>query len=155
MSIIGNIIGSGIEKPITAIGNAIDKIFTSDEERMTAKAILEKISQHPAELAHELEKLQLTTDAADRDSARKREVEVKDWMPSILSACVTIGFFGVMIAMMLDKSISSDYRDVLNIMTGSLGTAWIGVINYYFGSSASGRFKDKALAEKVSLPSPF
>lgn len=63
----------------------------------------------------------------DRSSARQREMTVKDWTPMILAYGVTVGFFGVLATMMFFK-IPPESRDVLNIMLGSLGTAWTGVI---------------------------
>lgn len=42
--------------PIEALGNAIDKVSTTDEERMQAKAFLEKLRQEPALLQAEINK---------------------------------------------------------------------------------------------------
>lgn len=45
-TIIGNS-GDGIAKPIDAVGNALDKIFTSDEEKLSHAEIMEKLNQQP------------------------------------------------------------------------------------------------------------
>lgn len=46
--------GDALAKPVDAIGNAFDKIFTSDDERLKAQIVLEKLRQHPMELQNAL-----------------------------------------------------------------------------------------------------
>ncbi len=73
----------------------------------------------------------------DRDSARIREAAIKDHTPTWLAFIVTVGFFAALGAMIL-MPVPEASRDVLNIMLGSLGSAWIAIIAYYFGASAGG-----------------
>jgi hypothetical protein len=81
----------------------------------------------------------------DRDSARKRELAVRDWTPSALAAIVTIGFFGIL-GYMCVQEVPRESKDMLNIMLGSLGAAWIAIVSYYFGSSSESSRKTDLLA---------
>ena len=47
MSWISKLFGSGFADPIDAIGEAIDKVSTSDEERLQAQAALDRLRQQP------------------------------------------------------------------------------------------------------------
>lgn len=85
--------------------------------------------------------------ADDRASARDREKIIRDKMPMILGIGITLGFFGLLFYMM-KYEIPAPNRDVLNIMLGSLGSAWIGVTTYYFGSSAGSARKTEIEASK-------
>lgn len=88
--------------------------------------------------------------ASDRDSARKREIEVKDNTPKILAYAMTIGFFATL-AFMLFANVPTGSRDLLNIMLGMLGTSFVSVIAYYFGSSAGSSEKTKLLAAAPAI----
>lgn len=78
VNILGTLLGGDtIASPVTAIGNVFDKLFTSDEERLKAKAVLDKLAQHPAELQVELNKLE----------AQHRSIFVAGWRPFIGWTC--------------------------------------------------------------------
>ena len=85
----------------------------------------------------------------DRDSARNREVHLKDMTPRILAYGVTAGFFGLMVFMM-KWGVPEANRDMLNIMLGALGAAWVSIIGYYFGSSASSAKKDTIIDKSLN-----
>ena len=77
MNLLTKLFSSEIAAPIEAIGNVFDKLFTSDEERLQAKQVLDKLAQHPAELQVELNKLE----------AQHRSVFVAGWRPFIGWVC--------------------------------------------------------------------
>ena len=84
----------------------------------------------------------------DKKSARDMQMAVKSWIPPILAIGITIGFFGIMYGMMTGKVTSSE---ALMMLLGSLGTAWTGVISFYFGSSASSQAKDVLLHQSTPV----
>ena len=77
MSFFGNLFGSTAAQPIEAIGNVFDKLFTSDDERAQARAVLEKIAQQPHILQAEINKIE----------AQHRSVFVAGWRPFIGWVC--------------------------------------------------------------------
>lgn len=86
----------------------------------------------------------------DRDSARKREMDVHDATPKVLAYLLTFGFFG-MLGLLMFYEVPNNSRDIMNIMLGSLGTAWIGAVGYYHGSTSSSARKTELLS-KTAVP---
>jgi hypothetical protein len=82
----------------------------------------------------------------DRKSARDMQTTTKSFIPPLLALIITLGFFGILVGMMTGKVTSSD---ALMLLLGSLGTAWTGVISFYFGSSASSQNKDALLHQST------
>ena len=78
----------------------------------------------------------------DRKSARDMQIGTKSLIPAVLATVVTAGFFGILVGMMTKTFVPSD---ALYLMLGSLGTAWTGIISFYFGSSAGSQAKDDML----------
>lgn len=85
----------------------------------------------------------------DRKSARDMQSTTRSLVPSILALLVTLGFFGILIGLMTKTFATSD---ALMLMLGSLGTAWTGIIAFYFGSSASSQAKDQLLHQSSPTP---
>ena len=86
--------------------------------------------------------------AADRDSARDLQKATGSWVPGVLMMVLTIGFFG-MLMLMWYRAPADGSKDLLLTMIGSLGTAWIAGVTFYFGSSqGSAQLKDILRAKK-------
>jgi hypothetical protein len=84
----------------------------------------------------------------DRDSARNREIQTKDITPRVMAYGVTVGFFGLMVFMM-KWDVPAANKDMLNIMLGALGGAWVSIVGYYFGSSAGSAHKDSTISAVI------
>ena len=87
---------------------------------------------------------------ADRDSARAREVKTKDWTPRLLAGLITAGYFGALFYMLRNGLPQHGGSEAMLVMLGTLGTAWGGVVAYYFGSSAGSKAKDEAMNRMTS-----
>jgi predicted PurR-regulated permease PerM len=75
-------------------------------------------------------------------SARNMQISTKSKIPGFLSVMITFGFFSVLGFMLLNDS---KPNETLLILLGSLGTAWIAVVNYWFGSSSGSSYKSEIL----------
>lgn len=94
------------------------------------------------ELDIDLEKIS----AADRDSARNMQIHTNDWIPRAMAIMVTFGFFGIL-TWLLTKGVPPTGSETLIYMLGALGTAWTGIVQFYFGSSAGSKTKTDALTK--------
>ncbi len=75
-----------------------------------------------------------------------------DSTPRILALAVTVGFFGLLFLLCF-KAAPDANNSVLNIILGSLGTAWVSCMAYYFGGNQAGRAKDRMLFQSRPVAS--
>lgn len=148
--------GKGSEL-VKELGTGLDNLFTSKEEKAILEnkkieienLLQEKVLAHEVrmeELAIERVKIELESDKAylaDVQDARGNNTRIQDserasWLSKnmlyLLAGLVTLGFFGLL-AYLFKHEVPEENKDILNIMLGSLGTAWITIIAFFFGSS--------------------
>lgn len=146
-------LGASIGGPFgAAAGRMISNLLTGSEKaspeevykalQNASPEVLVKLKELDNDYKIRMEKLGINRkklEQLDRDSARRREVELassgyRDLTPPVLAFCVTIGFFGILIAIFF-LPIIQGMREIADVLIGSLGTAWVTIISYYFGSS--------------------
>jgi len=137
---------SAISKAIgvnpTEVSDLISSNKLSAEQIAQVKVAEIELQKQAQELGLNFEKLEVE----DRKSARDMQSKTRSLMPPILAGTVTVGFFGIMVMMFIGKVDSSN--PAILMMLGSLGTAWTGIIAYYFGSSAGSQAKTDLLSKK-------
>lgn len=153
--LVGKAIGADKAPPATAdgISNAIANAFADPAQRAALIQAEQQFQAQMAELGYKDAEALAATAAEDRESARQMEIQTKSWLPGTLAIVVTTGFFGLL-AIMAFHTVPAGSEKILNVMTGSLGTAWIMVITYYFGSSAGSDRKTELLAHAPSISNP-
>ncbi|MDK3072747.1 hypothetical protein QO034_06465 [Sedimentitalea sp. JM2-8] len=105
------------------------------------KEIEAKFAAEMKEAGVELERVA----AMDRDSARARQVQMRDWTPTLLGLTIIVGFFGVL-AWIFHSGLPERGGEVLLIMVGALGTMTTQVNNYFFGSTKKSGEKTEIIA---------
>lgn len=142
----GALAGAAVNAVLGLGGDATEAATAQALAKATPEQLL-ALKQADNQFTIDMEKLGVDlakVNADDRDSARQREIAVKDWVPGVLALFLTLGFFGLL-GWMMYKAPPEGSRDILNIMLGSLGTGWVTMLAYYFGSSAGSASKDKLL----------
>jgi hypothetical protein len=126
-----------------AVSAIASKFGVADSVEAVAKAIAgdPQAAQKLAELELEYAKL----DAADRDSARKRELEIATsasapWYSKVVTPLLALGVFilwaAINYTMLTSKdAIPTDMREIVIRMLGSLDATIMLILSYYFGNS--------------------
>ena len=125
----------------TEVNDLISNNKLSAEQIAQVKIAEIELQKQAQELGLNFEKLEVE----DRKSAREMQATTRSIVPPALAAIITIGFFSILIMMMIGK-VDGNNPTIL-MMLGSLSTAWTGIVAYYFGSSAGSQAKTDLLSK--------
>lgn len=117
-------------------------------------ADLVKLKEVEAELTKSLAAVDVDLErvaAGDRDSARRRAAEMRDFTPNALAFVILSIYGAVLWQLMTGQKIEGDAQ-VIFMMFGALTTALGQALNYFFGTTRSSAAKDKTLAGLVKSP---
>ena len=124
-----------------AVSALAAKFGVSDSVESVAKAIAGDPAA--AQKLQELEMEYAKLDAADRDSARKREAEIATsasapWYSKVVTPLLAVGvfaFWGAVQWFLVNHIVPSEMREIVIRLLGQLDAAFMMVLTYYFGSS--------------------
>ena len=140
---------TALSKALNVLPHEVNDIITTG--KLSADQLAQvKIAE--IELQKQAEQLGLNfteLEVRDKESARNMQVATQSKIPAILAGITTIGFFGILILLFFNKV--DPANNALMIMLGSLGTAWTGVIGFYFGSSNGSQAKDQMLFNSTPM----
>jgi hypothetical protein len=152
-TLVGKAIGvDNVEPTSDGISNAIATAFADPTQRAALIKAEQDFQAQMAELGYKDAEALAATAAADRASAREMQIQTKSILPGVLAVLVTFGFFGLL-GLSAFHTMPKSSEKILDVMTGSLGTAWIMIITYYFGSSAGSDRKTELLAQAPPVSS--
>lgn len=137
-----DIFKGGTEGIFSGIAKVISTVVTDPTEKAKLQAELATL-----QATHE-EKMQQMF-ASDRDSARKREMEVKDWTPSVLSWTV-LAFWGLGNYFVFTHALPVGSETLIARVLGTIDMAVGLVLGYYFGSSAGSASKSDTIDRLAS-----
>jgi hypothetical protein len=147
----GPLAGLAIEAVSKAVGiDPKDVQATISEGKLSSDQIM-LLKQAEIDMAARAQEMGLDfakLNVEDRKSAREMQAETRSYIPAVLAITVTVGFFGILVGMMTETFKTSD---ALMLMLGSLGTAWTGIIAFYFGSSAGSQAKDEMIHKSTPV----
>jgi hypothetical protein len=141
--LIGKLGGGDAKAAETAIASADPETLVKLQQiDADFKAKMEELGVQEEQLAY-----------ADTASAREREMAVKDWAPQIL------GYTVVALTLILEGAILMGWNggskvtgEVIGRILGTLDSATLLVLSYYFGSSVGARRSAAALADIAKQP---
>lgn len=159
MSFIKQILAGGLSKTIDSIGDAVDKISTTKEEKMNLQNEIRKAEMNyeieMQKIGYETEKLSYD----DRDSARRRESEVQTSenatrlsknITVYLAILSTVLCFSLFFCLLFfENIIKESTKDIAIYILGVLSTLLTQIYSYYFGSSQGSQDKNKMLEGKI------
>jgi hypothetical protein len=138
---------SAVAKAIGCEPDEVQGIISSN--KMTAEQVA-SIQLAELELKKQAQSMNLDFAklvAEDKKSARDMQIATRSLIPPLMALGVTCGFFGILFGLMYGQI---QHAPQIDIMLGSLGTAWTGIISFYFGSSAGSQAKTELLSKTES-----
>jgi hypothetical protein len=144
----GPLAGMAVSAISKAVGVEPDQVQDMIANNKMSAEQIAQVKLAEVELQKQAQELGLNfakLEVEDRKSAREMQATTRSLMPPILAGAVTVGFFAIMTLMFFNK-VDSNNPAIL-MMLGSLGTAWTGIIAYYFGSSAGSQAKTDLLSK--------
>jgi hypothetical protein len=119
-------IGKEITKPVEAIGDALDNLFTSDDERLSRAEMMERLQQKPLTMQATLDKIYAKSSNKFISSARPFCV----WVAGLNIVSLNVG------VIWFSKSVPSWYAD-------ASVTAFIGALGLYGAARTIEKMRDK------------
>ena len=161
---LSNLLSAGAGSLVDAVGAAIDKNSTSDEERKALENELAKASmQYEIDLAT-IALNEKTVELQDIDSARDNQSRVQEaehasWLAKNVHPLLAVGILGLTFFMywyivFSENSLKimaneSGMKDVVIYILGALTTLATQIVSYFFGSSTGSSEKSKAINSMV------
>ena len=143
MQVVSSVLGLPTDSSEKEVEKALKQ--ATPEQLLALKQADNDFAVRMKELDIDLERIA----ASDRDSARRREAQVRDWMPRVLAFVVVAGFMATVFLVLLgyvDGMKDPLMATTVGTLIGFVSAKCEQVVAYYFGSSSSSQQKTQLLA---------
>ena len=143
MKVVADVLGLPADSSEKDVSKAM--AAATPDQLLALKQADQDFAVRMRELDIDLEKIA----ASDRDSARRREAQVRDWMPRVLAFVVVAGFMATVFLVLLgyvDGMKDPLMATTVGTLIGFVSAKCEQVVSYYFGSSSSSQQKTQLLA---------
>lgn len=141
----------GLDDVINTGLKIIDKVIPDPKAKAEAQQKLLELKQNGELKIEEFAVKREEIAATDRDSARKREMEVKDKVPATLAFIVVICTFSTLGFVLTGKvALTGEQGLVVGTIIGAVTTFVTQVLNYYFGSTSSSSQKNATINNLIN-----
>lgn len=123
-------IATVVAKTLGVSEEELSKINPDDPE---IKVKLQQLENDMRMEMYRIDAQLFNTEVTDRDSARNREIQLKDWTPSILAYLYTFGAFAYVYAISY-HNLTLD-KEYITLILGWLFAKSSTVVDYYLGTS--------------------
>jgi hypothetical protein len=144
----------GMDKPPEAtedaISSTISNAFATPEQRIALLKMEQDFQLQMQQLGFQHEDLQAALEEKDRESARAREVAVRDYTPMILSY-LTVAFSFTIFIWYFERGTSNNTTpELIGMILAAAISALTQVLSYYLGSSSGSTAKTAALVSAAT-----
>ncbi len=161
MGFLKNLFGKGASTLVNSVGNVLDNIITTKEEKLKLENEL-----HKAEMQYKLEVRKLNVEEKklfleDKAGAREREVRIQTSpgstklgknISSYLALLTTLLTFFLFYILVFERDkIPADSKDIILYILGVLSAIITQIFSYYFGSSLGSAAKNDILRDEQAI----
>lgn len=156
MGFLQNLFSGGASTLVDSVGNVLDKVVTTKEEKMQLE-----IEMRKSEMQFQLDMKKLSNEEqqmilGDISSARQREVQMmnsenatklnRNLMPIMALGTIILVLSLFFVLVFTPTIIQSESKEIVMYILGVLSAVLSQVYGYYFGSSAGSAEKSRTLA---------
>ena len=162
MGVLSKLLGGGAADLVTAVGDAVDKVVTSDEDRKRLDIELARAEMAHDERIMEISNAGRAADLADVADSRANQGRVQEaaggsWLSKNVHPILALSIVGLTFFMFWSMvfgrgaailSGNPEMKDILIYILGALTTVATQVVSYFFGSSSGSAEKNRIFQAK-------
>lgn len=146
-SILSKVTGSEV-KP-ESIQDVLTSLASTEEGRLKLQESEQEYQKAMAQLGYQDAETMASLLVQDRDSARKREIAVKDKMPMVLAILAVLSLM-FCISLLAFIHLPEGTKDGMLLLIGFVGASYKDVYGYFFGSSAGSDSKTAIMGQQIT-----